>query len=436
MLQTVLLMQTPKYKHKSKEYVYILVALFLFIFFIEFCVPATSDDLLFACKSSLSFREIIRYVLYYGNGRFLGNLCSIVLSRFHVWAAFFKAFVLTVLLDRMAAFFSFRKTHRTISLCALFLLIFCMSPSLFSEVISWTSGFTNYITPMLLVMICIEFCTDEEKKKYCFPILILGFCCQFFVEHISIITVILSCAGMVWFAKQSKEKSKRFFFWLIGSLLGLIIMVLLPRLFYVPGNQTEQYGRGLRITSLFEMIDSVWRNTLGISKHLIQNSVIICCLSLILALFFSKDHKGYKRAAYMIVGCFCGGVSFFTMFLFGNEWNGSLTAERLILFFLILASLHVLFLPVAMRISDRNHRVKVIGTYVAAIISLAPLLIVTPLVNRCTAFYYFTISGSIIAVLTYYLDDRLDQFMLPLFFIAGTLMFCFWPSLIISDHGT
>ncbi len=50
-----------------------------FVFVLGLLSPLISDDFIFSRLEFSSFRELIQYVLYYGNGRVLGNL-SVLLT--------------------------------------------------------------------------------------------------------------------------------------------------------------------------------------------------------------------------------------------------------------------------------------------------------------------------------------------------------------------
>ena len=69
------------------------VCVFLFLIFVMWCSPMVSDDYEFAAKKFASAGELLNYVLYYGNGRLLGNISALTMVAAPVAAMVFKALV-------------------------------------------------------------------------------------------------------------------------------------------------------------------------------------------------------------------------------------------------------------------------------------------------------------------------------------------------------
>ena len=125
---------------------------FLFFLLISWCAPHSSDDYLFADPELTSFRKILDYALHYGNGRLLGNLGAIYLVKHTALRVVVKAFTISALIVLIPAVLKVKsKWHYLLSM---FLVIGCSS-SVFAQVFSWTSGFQNYVPPVLLTLFII-----------------------------------------------------------------------------------------------------------------------------------------------------------------------------------------------------------------------------------------------------------------------------------------
>ena len=68
---------------------------FVFSAFLMWCTPYSSDDLEFGTLGFATIGEYVRFALYYGNGRFMGNLCALALSNSKLLCVLVKAFVLS-----------------------------------------------------------------------------------------------------------------------------------------------------------------------------------------------------------------------------------------------------------------------------------------------------------------------------------------------------
>ena len=137
----------------SKKYkLLVIIGIMAFFTVVMFCAPYTSDDMLWGMYSDKPFDVILEYVLTNGNGRVLGNLFTIWIVPKTAFSILLKAGILTAICLMMADLFCEGKPF---GLPAAFLLMIGMSPALFSEVITWTSGYANYINPVFCTLLCL-----------------------------------------------------------------------------------------------------------------------------------------------------------------------------------------------------------------------------------------------------------------------------------------
>ena len=128
----------------------------LFFAFIMYCAPMASDDYEFFSLDFSGASEIVNYVLYYGNGRVLGNLGAICLTQNPVLSVLVKALLISGIIFLVPAILDVRNPNGYL---LSFLLFVTIPAKLFGEVYTWTSGFQNYLPPVwttLMILFLLE----------------------------------------------------------------------------------------------------------------------------------------------------------------------------------------------------------------------------------------------------------------------------------------
>ena len=133
-------------KKNKKKLFYII--LFVILVVICFMFPYTHDDWPWSGAEGLNRLKN----LFDGyNGRWAGNILVMILTRFRIFRAIFIA---SILLGIIYFIKKLTKTTETGTLLSIFLLL-CMPISMLAQAIAWTSGFANYVPPVLLILIYI-----------------------------------------------------------------------------------------------------------------------------------------------------------------------------------------------------------------------------------------------------------------------------------------
>ena len=404
----------------SKKYnLLVIIGIMAFFTVVMFCAPYTSDDMLWGMYSDKPFDVILEYVLTNGNGRVLGNLFTIWIVPKTAFSILLKAGILTAICLMMADLFCEGKPF---GLPAAFLLMIGMSPALFSEVITWTSGYANYINPVFCTLLCLcllKRAVGREDTGLFLPTILLffiGFAGQFFVEHVSICNVVIASILLLYSKKTRNQRAALLSLaWLIGAVIGLVLMSLVPHIFYIPGNHQELYGRAIRAESLMQLVDTCWRNALGIGSLIFQNAGLYCVLSILIVLLLQQSplkQTHPKRVCYLSYYCIvfaCAAAA--NMFLCGNMWEGPFTAERLLTILFLLFGFVGVFIYAIFTIQDLRLRNRALFSAGIAVFSLAPLLIVAPIVNRCMLFAYMALLCAGLTCLQYILRNRGEAWM-------------------------
>lgn len=218
---------------------------FVIIFLIMWFSPYASDDIEFKVLGLRSFGEIAKNALYYGSGRLLGNISVFYLVNNRLAGCIVRAASIALIIVFLPCLTGM-KTILGYSLS--FLLVLTINAKIFGQVFSWASGFSNYAFPILLglfVLILLDIVEKDDCKKAVrifgvILIFVFGSCAQLFVENTSSTFVVLSgamlCNG-IW-RKQRFIASR--LAWVISAFVGMIVMLLIPRIFYIDNNRVTQ----------------------------------------------------------------------------------------------------------------------------------------------------------------------------------------------------
>lgn len=373
---------------------------FLFFAFIMWCAPYSSDDIDFL---SLQFERLSGYLdfaLHYGNGRLLGNLCAILLCHSKLLCVLVKAGVLAscvVLIPSLLGHTD--KLGYTLS----FLLFTLIEPAVFGEVYVWTSGFSNYLPPiwLSLIILCIlnrAKCSPSVDMFRCILVLLLGVCSQLFIEHSSGVNLLLALA-FTWDAwRQKKESRFAGLCWVLGTLAGLVLMLAIPRLFYTAGNRVESY-RSVNLGSLAQLVFSAAKNTIQLCGHYFGACLLAVSLGGLSCIWQTRQ-RWSPRALCLLTGMSLGSLAYLvlSMALSTINYRGkSALIEHALECCVVVAAL-VSWCAAAWKL-EKPLRCRVLGCLAFAVVSIAPLLLVTPIPTRVIyQSYFFVLMGAMLSL--------------------------------------
>lgn len=371
---------------KNKKYmdIWLLVVLFFFFCIIGYLAPYTNDD--WAWGSYIGIERLNDFFRNY-NGRYLGNLLVILLTRYRIIRALTIGISFTSI--SFLCFKIINKKSKSIFLISIVLLVF-IPHTLFRQVVSWTSGFTNYVPPMILVLIWIfinkNLFNDKAitlSKWKVFLMFILGAITCLFMEHVTIYIVITSLFSLIYCYKKKIKININQVIYFIGTLFGAVLMfqngaylnVIKGDDFYrsVPKN-------GLIIQSIKRYFYTIYHN-LVLNNTIVLVIISICLVYLFLKFVYRKEVKHYKLINYtlfyivfysiysLISLCFPEWQTFKLIFMF---IEGCLT-----LLYLIALATFILLVP--LQISKKK-----LLFYLCSIVLLTiPLCALSPVTPRC-----------------------------------------------------
>ena len=138
------------------------IFLFAFLFLLTYYFPYSNDDWAWGSKTGL---ERLQNGFKDYNGRYLGNLLVILLTRSNI----FKALLMTITYFGIGYFIKkiVNKNSNGVMIFSI-LMLFLVNRFVFRETIVNTSGFINYSFNMLLVLIFIAY-----KTIVCYNLIVL-----------------------------------------------------------------------------------------------------------------------------------------------------------------------------------------------------------------------------------------------------------------------
>lgn len=364
------------------------------------CAPYSSDDIAFMTLSFDTPAGYLDYALRYGNGRLLGNLCAMVLCHSKILAVVVKAGVLAscvMLLPRLLDC-----TDRA-GYALSFVLFTLMEPAVFGEVYVWTSGFSNYMPPIWLTLVILhvlkaDTCPPWADILRCLLVLLLGTCSQLFIEHSSGVNLLLSLAFAAHAWRGKKGSRWAGLCWVLGTLAGLGLMLLIPRMFYTAGNAVESY-RSLNLGSVRTLVYSVAKNAIQLfGGHWFGACLLAACAGS-LACLWQTRRSWSEKALHRLTGLTAGALGYLllSMALATITYRGKSAVLEHGIECLAVAIPVVTWAVAAWKLPDPL-RGRVLGCLAFAAVSLAPLLVVTPIPTRVIyQSYVFVLMGAMLS---------------------------------------
>lgn len=326
------------------------------------------DVLIFTRDFSGNFVNVLREALYYGNGRFLGNVLGFYFSHHFTAAIFVTAFFLTVTV-LLAVLLFFDGKGRYIFPVAI--LIAFPAVGIIREVYSMIAAFSNYAVPFafaLLSRLIVKKINGGSSKALYVPLALSSVCVCLFSENT---TVVMLCAAVIFLIidlLDSKKASIANAVNLISTAIGALVMFLIPRLTHTSEKLSGYRGYVTEPQALIYNALSALRSFARLAAQYLLIYIVISLLMLFV-LHKAKTAKGVKF--------FLSAVLILFPIMSALALCFSDTASRYSIVFLALESVYMLSVLATAIMSKQK---RIIVSTVAAIILLgsavAPILIV------------------------------------------------------------
>lgn len=396
------------------RYRYQITAVILFL--LCWLFPYTGDD--WAWGSQMGVERLLCWFDNY-NGRYLGNLIVMILTRSNFLKAAAMSVTLTgilFLLERLVS------TGWTFSLSAFVLL--AMPRTLLRQAVVWTSGFTNYsISACLMLMLfkeiydvfagCDAVCGDgmcaecKNQAQENVKMLLLGSAGALIVEHITIYSIMaIVCAAVTTWMRQRRICAKQVFY-LTGAISGAAYMFSNSVYRSIASGNDSYRTIATSITSLLEQMAS---NYFGVmQKEAYQNNVLLnLMLFAICFLLFRNIEARISSRKHMFLTACLTLMLLDLVYVMGLEDILPLSPQSNqilsgILALLSVLSLFAFVLTIGRGQPNYGKMVFLIGSIVFICAELLP---VTPLGSRCFLITYLLFLMLLLELIHYFPDHK------------------------------
>ena len=367
-------------EHKTTDkrfFVLFFTALFAFFCLLSFFMPYTSDDLAWGTEQGM---DLLRSGFVNYNGRYLGNLCEIVVTRSHPLRVLGEAFMLTLLVALITALFPRQK--KAVAPGSALLILLCPR-EIFAQAIVWSAGFFNYIPPILVILTYLLIL----QKRYDHPgrtvgtvtaVVLLGFCGSLFMENMTLVMIML---GVVTVIACRKRRNVRLaaIGWTVAVFAGSAVMFS-NGAYHAIAQSSDKYrsiGAG-KITTILSNLHTIF--SYSVIKTVILNVLLTVLLFLLLHRRLSEFSRRKKTAVFFlgIVAAGCCAYTVLTQLYPSWQVLGSFTPYLSD----VTAISYLLCCFVLMLCALPDMRRYIVGLYGTLGAMIAPLVIVNPIGPR------------------------------------------------------
>lgn len=401
---------------KSAQTALLSVSLFIVFAALAYLFPYTGDD--WGWGSQIGLDRLSDWFADY-NGRYAGNLLVLALTRSKLLSAVVMgaSFVGVCLLPARFA------SSGSLSACAFGTLLFLLLPrEIFSQAVAWTSGFSNYVPPILLTLLyftLIKNIFDENGPMYSglmwVPAVISGFAGALFMENVTLFNIGASLVIIGYTYVRFKKLYFVHLSHLAASVAGAVLMFSNSAYGLIADKQdfyrTTVFERGFFAT--------VTENLKEIAERLFaENTVTLSLFSVLLAALCivyirSGNERKKKRIsltamninALCLVPFYCKGRLYDWDLFFESESYALITAA--VLSVIALAYFISALIIVLICIDCRKIKSKATFLMFGMLLIIIPLIFVSPIGPRCFFPSYLLLMG-VCVLLFVYLKEKLS----------------------------
>lgn len=392
-------------KDKISACVFALEIIVLFVMS-SFFIP-TVDDLIFKFQFEYhSISEFINYVVYYGNGRVLGNAMLLFFSN-HTGLFYALQAVLTVALAVIVEKITNLKYSRHYVMA--FLLL--QPLPVLSKTYSWMSSFINYYVPIFIFALAVLILLKVEQDKFksdfliCFILFVLGLSSQLFVESNAVVNTVVAFGFLILFIhKRKKTHAPAVLF--ASTVIGLGIILLFTKFidftktytYYTYKDLDSAYRTTIFSGSLRDAVNLVLEN-LQYPFFLLAVSVFFYATVIIAVIYAVKKQNLFNSkvktaiAVSVITYLPAFAISLYTDFKYPYDLSvasKAFIAGIIVSAFLYAVSCIVLFAVIFKYIIKKiRHGKLVVLLFILGLFSFSPFLAVSPCGFRCCVLMMF-----------------------------------------------
>lgn len=223
------------YKRNVKYILYLFTIVFFALFY--YFLPFAGDD--WAWGSDIGIERLKNGFDGY-NGRYLGNILIIIVTRSviaRIIICTFIMFLLILILSKIFDNLSDTKNSNSNYIIAFSSVLILVLPNqiafgdlqpfqIFGSTVGWLSGFTNYVVPSALILFYYYFATNKKaESKFIYLLLVFdGVLSCLCVEHYTLFCLMFSFSVIVYRFYYDRKICKKSLSFFVGAFVGALIM--------------------------------------------------------------------------------------------------------------------------------------------------------------------------------------------------------------------
>ena len=295
---------------KSRTNKKVILYLFTIVFFAAFYffLPFSGDDWAWGSSEGL---ERLKNAFDGYNGRYLGNLLIILITRsviakvvFCTLIMFLLILVLSKIFDKISSDMK-STTNYIVAFCSVLILVLPnqiafgeLQPfQIFGSTIGWLSGFTNYVVPSVLILIFYYVVTNKDiEGKFVYILLVFdGLLACLCVEHYTLFCVLFSFSVIAYRYYFYKKICKKSLFFFSGSLIGALIMFSNSSYRLMQKGDVSKNQRAVGFLGSFKQYAGfIFPENANKAFVIIFEFVLLTAIASFLIFFFTKTYKAVK----------------------------------------------------------------------------------------------------------------------------------------------
>lgn len=376
---------------KNKWIALILIGLFFGTIFTQLIL--SGDDFYFNGITLWDARDFILY----RNGRYIGNIISILVSG-SVMSGYAWIRWLFMTLCMMGLAYMIMKIERfRIPVFALAVL-FLIPVDNWREIYNWTPGFVNYLVPMIGILFIIAVCKEIFYNKYVsrYKIIITAIICMvcsFFMETATLY-IFLLCLFCILVALKKHENFKKYFLLFCGSLIGCILMFSCVGYRNTIAGNDDAHSVSIVASGIKGFIIQIVEKVYDFSIFTFMlNPIVVTSLTLLFVILILKQFSGLNFRK-KIITFLSGMIMIVTMveawiFSIQNDFHTSYNLVSGNVF--LIAVLGILFwisiiVTCGIVINNRDTVAIICFYMISSLIFFLPMIVLNP---DCARSYYF-----------------------------------------------
>lgn len=377
---------------------------FYILFLVFFCVamyfcPHSVDDTYYDYLNISGFKDALHFSAGYGNGRVLGNFLALVMCKSRLFAAVFRSSVVTAIVYYITKFVDEKNVF--VTLCTGLSLV-GIGGLIFGEVYSWISGFANYLPPILLTLIALNFIKYFEKSNKPLAVIMISLCAAavpLFNESAALNCAFLSLAVVLYCIFKQKNKFVLALVYFVSECVGVLVML------YARKNVHDKRGiySTVDYSSKLDSIKSIFANAWEVYQKYVlwfpKFLLLFALISVVGILIVYQSEKSRTRFSNFI-GTVLAIYPLFLIFCSASQKADFMAQTKLlyiavvtVMTFLYLFCVLMLFLYI-----DEKQRAAYIFSFVFAVFNVGYYLVLYPVNSRAT-YYTYVVFTVLLAIL-------------------------------------